>query len=131
MARPKTVSNDAILDATNLVMARLGPGGVTFASVSSQAGLSPATLVQRYGSKDGLLRAALLHAWDQLDAFTARGDASAALDPKGAVSLLVALSDYGDHDQYAEGLLLLREDMRDPLLRARGESWGNALAQAL
>ena len=31
----------------------------------------------------------------------------------------------------AEGLLLLREDYRDPLLRARGAAWNVALAAAL
>jgi AcrR family transcriptional regulator len=131
MARPRTVSDEAILDAANDVMQRLGPEAVTFAAVGARAGLSPATLVQRYGSKDALVRAALLRAWDQLDALTEAGDIAASLDSDGAVELLVGLSDYGDHDQFAEGLLLLREDMRDPLLRARGERWGMALALAL
>jgi len=131
MARPRSVSDEAILDAANRVMQTLGPAGVTFASVGLEAGLSPATLVQRYGSKDGLMRAALLRAWDGLDAMTASADQSASLDAEGAIELLVSLSDYGDGDQYSEGLLLLREDMRDPVLRARGESWGQALARAL
>ncbi|GHC64893.1 hypothetical protein [Limoniibacter endophyticus] len=44
--------------------------------------------------------------------------------PKGAVELLVALSaDYGAIDSYADGLLILREDLRDPDLRARGKAW--------
>jgi hypothetical protein len=44
----------------------------------------------------------------------------------------VALSkDYGGIEAYAEGLLVLREDLRDPALRARGASWKAALSQAL
>src|SRR6185295_19297896 len=46
--------------------------------------------------------------------------------------LLVALSsDYGGIESYAEGLLVLREDLRDPVLRARGASWRDALSKAL
>lgn len=113
-------------------MRRSGPAGITFASVGAEAGLSPATLVQRYGSKDGLMRATLLRAWDQLDTSTRLADELSPVDAKGAVAMLVALSgDYGDHEQYAEGLLVLREDMRDPVLRERGARWGEVLALAL
>ena len=77
------------------------------------------------------LQNALLRAWDILHAQTEAADLSAPETPEGAVRLLVSLSDYGDHDQYAEGLLLLREDIRNPALRARGEAWGRVLAQAL
>jgi hypothetical protein len=46
--------------------------------------------------------------------------------------MLVALSsDYGEGDEYAEGLLVLREDLRDPVLRARGVAWGDTLTAAL
>ncbi|HEY0919771.1 TetR/AcrR family transcriptional regulator [Devosia sp.] len=132
MARPKTVSDEAILDAAGRVLRRSGPAGVTFAAVGAEAGLSPATLVQRYGSKDGLMRATLLRAWDQLDVSTRVADELSPVDAEGAVAMLVALSgEYGDHEQYAEGLLVLREDMRDPVLRERGARWGEALAQAL
>ncbi|MCA1563440.1 MAG: TetR/AcrR family transcriptional regulator, partial [Acidobacteria bacterium] len=37
------------------VMARLGPVRLTLADVAREIGLSPATLVQRFGSKRGLL----------------------------------------------------------------------------
>ena len=46
--------------------------------------------------------------------------------------MLVALSgDYGGIEAYAEGLLVLREDLRDPVLRARGAAWKKALSKAL
>ena len=131
MARPRTVSDADVLDAALGLMQRQGPQAVTFASVGAASGLSPATLVQRYGSKDQLVEAALLRAWDMLDAQTHAADLSAPETPEGAVALLLSLSDYGNHDQYAEGLLLLREDIRNPALRARGEAWGRVLAKAL
>ena len=44
----------------------------------------------------------------------------------------MALSrDYGGIEAYAEGLLVLREDLRDPVLRARGAAWKEALSAAL
>lgn len=132
MARPRTRSNEAILDAALAVMHRGGPTALTFAAVAAECGLATATVVQRFGDKAGLLRATLLRAWDLLDAQTAAADAAAPMSVAGAVDMLVALSHgYGDHDAYAEGLLVLREDLRDPELRARGERWGATLATAL
>lgn len=132
MARTKTVSDEAILDAAMALMVRAGPEAVTFAAVGREVGLSAATLVQRYASKAEFLRAVLLRAWDRLDEQTACLDESAALSPEGAVRMLLALFPVGEGESdYAEGLLILREDMRDPLLRERGACWGAALAAAL
>jgi AcrR family transcriptional regulator len=132
MARPRTVSDEAILDAAVAVMHREGPEALTFAAVGKAVGLSPATLVQRYPSKDVFLRAALLQAWDQLDALTEEADRSEPVSVEGAISMLVRMfpSGTGETD-YAEGLLILREDVRDPVLRARGTAWGEVLALAL
>ena len=55
--RPRSISDDDILAATQRTMARLGPVRLTLAEVAREAGLSPATLVQRFGSKRGLLLA--------------------------------------------------------------------------
>jgi AcrR family transcriptional regulator len=131
MARPRKISDEAILDSAGEVIKRLGPQGVTFASIGAESGLAPATLVQRYGTRAKMLQAVLLRMWDHLDAQTAAADAQMPVTPAGAVALLASLSNYGDHDEYAEGLLLLREDMRDPALRLRGEKWGEVLAFAL
>lgn len=132
MARTKTVSDEAILDAAMALMVREGPEAVTFAAVGREVGLSAATLVQRHATKAEFLRAVLLRAWDQLDAQTARLDETAEPSPEGAVQMLVAMFPVGEGEtDYAEGLLILREDMRDPLLRERGAQWGAALASAL
>lgn len=53
--RPKTVDDDAILAATGRVIGRVGPAKLTLALVAAEVGLAPATLVQRFGSKRGLL----------------------------------------------------------------------------
>jgi AcrR family transcriptional regulator len=57
MPRPKTVDDGAVLDAAISVIDRDGPAGLTFAAVATEVGLAPATLVQRFGSKRGLLLA--------------------------------------------------------------------------
>jgi len=64
--RPRGTSDAALLAATHRVVSRLGPN-LTLGDVAKEAGVSPATLVQRFGSKRGLLLA-----------FAAAGSADAA-----------------------------------------------------
>ena len=88
--------------------------------------------MQRFGSKAGLVQSTLLHAWDRLDDNTAKLAAMVPKTPDGAVELLVELSrDYGGIESYANGLLVLREDLRDPALRARGAAWKVSLSGVL
>ncbi|AWC24791.1 Bacterial regulatory protein, tetR family [Aminobacter sp. MSH1] len=131
MPRPKTLSNENVLEAASRLIHDHGPDALTFDSLARACGLSPATLVQRFKTKAGLKQAALLHAWDGLDAKTTALAASTPNTPEGAIELLVGLSHYGGIETYAEGLLLLREDLRDPALRARGAAWKVALCAAL
>jgi AcrR family transcriptional regulator len=132
MSRPRKISDEDVVEAVAGLIAREGPAALTFAAASAATGLSPATLVQRYGNREALLRAALLWMWDQLDAETTGADAAHPVDPEGAVALLVRLSaGYGAGEEAAQGLLLLREDFRDPVLRARGVAWNKALTTAL
>lgn len=132
MGRSKTISDSAVLDRLLAVLEKTTPDGLTFSKASQTVGLSGATLVQRFGSRDGMIEAVLLHAWDRLDAVTTEADAEAPISPDGAISILVRLMP-GDVEEYAltDGLLLLREDLRNPTLRARGCAWGAYLAQAL
>lgn len=132
MPRPKTLPEPDLLAAVGSLLARTGPSGLTFAAAASATGLAPATLVQRYGSRQRLLHAALAAMWDGLDAATAAEDARQPEDPAGAVMLLLALSpDHGPVDDMSSGLTLLLEDFRDPQLRARGRAWHEALVMAL
>ena len=68
-----------------------GPDGLTFARAAKACGLSPATLVQRYGTRETLVQAVLLRAWDRLDAETGAADAEEAQTPVGAINLLMRL----------------------------------------
>ncbi|MFI6485587.1 TetR/AcrR family transcriptional regulator [Nonomuraea sp. NPDC050663] len=132
MARTKTLSDDEVLDAALALMHAGGVGELTFAALAGRCGLSAATLVQRFANKKELVQRTLLHAWDRLDALTGELAATAPPTPAGAIELLVGLSgQYEGAEAYGEGLLLLREDVRDPVLRARGVAWEEALTAAL
>jgi AcrR family transcriptional regulator len=133
MPRRRTLSDQHLLDLVLTLVHAEGPEAATFSAVSKASGLSGSTLVQRFSTKAAMLRQALLHAWDQLDAETARLCASIPRTQQGAVALLAGLSqNYGGSAAvYADGLRLLREDFRDPVLRARGAAWGKVLADAI
>jgi AcrR family transcriptional regulator len=133
MPRPKSQSDEQVLDAAlALVHSGGGVDRLTFAALADRCGLSAATLVQRFGTKTALTRRTLLHAWDKLQARTLEVASSVPKTPDGAVELLVRLSHHdGDVEAYAEGLLILREDLRDPVLRIRGAAWKAALTSAI
>jgi AcrR family transcriptional regulator len=58
MPRPRTVSDDDVLDGVLALAHRVGPAKLTLAAAAREVGLSPATLIQRYGTKHELLLAA-------------------------------------------------------------------------
>lgn len=132
MTRPKTQSDEQVLEAAYRLMHADGPEALTFERLARASGLSGSTLVQRFKNKTLLKQRTLIHAWDGLDRKTEQAAGSVPKTPAGAVELLVALSNgYGDIESYAEGLLVLREDLRDPVLRARGAAWKAALTRML
>jgi AcrR family transcriptional regulator len=133
MPRSKSQSDEQVLDAAlALVHSGAGVASLTFAALADRSGLSAATLVQRFGTKTALTQRTLLHAWDKLQARTLELASSVPKTPDGAVELLVGLSHYdGDVEAYADGLMILREDLRDPVLRSRGAAWETALTGAI
>ena len=64
MPRPKTQSDESVLETGLALMHEQGPEALTFASFSKACGLSGATLVQRFGNKSRLKQRTLLFAWD-------------------------------------------------------------------
>ena len=62
MPRPKAISDEAVLASVMRLVQRIGPENFTLAAAGQASGLSPSTLVQRYGSKRELLLAADRHA---------------------------------------------------------------------
>lgn len=122
MPRPRSLSDETVFDALRHLLAG-GEKAVSFASVARATGLAQASLVQRYGSREGMVRAAMLAAWDTLEGETAK--AIAATD--SAHGLLKALGGEAE----AGDLTLLAIDMRDPALRQRAEAWRRVVEGAL
>ena len=55
--RPRKASDDEIFAAAQRVMGRRGPAEITLGEIAAEAGLTAGALVQRFGSKRGLLLA--------------------------------------------------------------------------
>jgi AcrR family transcriptional regulator len=112
--RPKTTTDAAILQATLRVVLRLGPSRLTLADVSREAGVAPATLLQRFGSKRGLLLA--LVAFDSV----AAGDQWVPI--RAMPSALAGLYAYAEcmadlavtPEVLANNLAFLQLDLTDP-----------------
>lgn len=123
MARPRTIP-DAEIFATIRRLLLQGDRAVSFGAVAQASGLAAPSLVQRYATREGMIRAALLDAWNALDLITATAEAEAPMTGKGAQALLKALD--GGMDP-----ALLAAGFRDPLLRDRAVLWRTRVEAAL
>jgi AcrR family transcriptional regulator len=113
MPRPRTVSDEAILDAVLALAQRAGPARVTFAAAAAETGLSAATLVQRFGTKRALLLAADRRA---IDLWVQALDRSTASSPLVRIveGLVLAAGPETTPEQMANGVALLQLDLADP-----------------
>lgn len=119
MARRKTQTDEAVLAAALRAIKRVGPIRMTLADVAAESGLAPATLVQRFGSKAGLLAAAFQLGNDQLrDAIQALPERPP--DEAAVVAFFAGMARGFDRTTMADNVLMLSEDFRDPVLSAIG-----------
>ncbi len=124
MPRRKIITDPQVYATVRHLLATGGDKAAAFASVGRAAGLAPATLAQRYGSVDGMLRLALMDAWDILDATLTAAEVVAEAGPKGAQTLLKALD--------AEApLSIAAHNLRDAALRKRAADWRARVEAAL
>jgi AcrR family transcriptional regulator len=127
--RPRTHSDDALLDATFRAVGAVGPARLTLADVAREAGVAPATLVQRFGSKRALLVAAAARAAARADAALPEpGDAPLAALVDGLVGLTAPVRDPA---AFANHLALLQLDLADPQLRAHAVAHARGLRRAI
>jgi AcrR family transcriptional regulator len=127
--RPRIRSDDELLDATVRAIGGVGPHRLTLADVAREAGVAPATLVQRFGSKRALLLALSGRAAGRATAaFPPAGD-----DPLGALADgLVALgAPVQDPQAFANHLAFLQLDVADPELRAHAADHARAVRRAI
>ncbi len=115
MPRPRTATDADILEGAIRAISRVGPGRLTLTEVGREVGLSPATLLQRFGSKRGLLLALAGHAATSIDDCfaAARRATGSPLD-----ALLVTAMDMARHvespEALANHLAFLQIDLSDP-----------------
>lgn len=121
MSRSRTIPDESIFTAIQRLLDQGGDKAVSFRTVSTATGLAPPTLVQRYGSRDAMVRAARLAAWQALDQRTA--DAIAGTANKGPQGLLKAIG--------AVDTTALAADLRDPDLAIRAAAWRATVESAL
>lgn len=120
VGRPRGVEDTAILRATEQVMGRVGPPGLTLAAVAREVGLVPATLVQRFGSKHGLLLALA----DQAEKDMAEMAERVRRSHESALGALTALTvesvaAMATPESFANHLAFLCMDLGDPQLYER------------
>jgi AcrR family transcriptional regulator len=120
MARPRTVDDAAVLAAAAQVVNRVGPSRLTLQRVADEVGLSAPTLVQRFGSKRGLLLAMGDRAaagWPEVFA-AARARSDSPVD-----ALVEALVDLTAHvatpEALANSIAFLQIDLSDPEFHER------------
>jgi len=135
MPRKKRLTDAAVLTAAGRVFGRIGPARFTLADVAKEAGLAPATLVQRFGSKRALMLAFAEHA-----ASLARQPFEQArkrvAEPLGALraALLIASRATKGRQELTHSLAFLLEDLADEELRAhaaRHARWTEASIREL
>lgn len=121
MPRSRIIADAQVFAAIHRLLEEGGDKAVSFGSVSTATGLAPPTLVQRYGNREGMVRAARHAAWDALEGRT--GEAIANTADKGPQGLLKAI---GPVDPAA-----LAADLRDPDLATRAAAWRKGVETAL
>jgi len=130
MARPRRISDEAVLAGALTVMFRKGPAEFTLAAVAAEVGIAPPTLVQRFGDKRGLLLRAL--AQDNAEFAAIVAGAPQGSGRASVIGLFRMLTpDIQDPDVLATGLLWLREDFRDPGLNALARERWKMLREAV
>jgi AcrR family transcriptional regulator len=134
VSRRKLISDDAVLVATLRVMSRHGPGGFTLADVAMEAGVAPATLLQRFGAKDRLERLAVARD-NQAFAETLAGLPTGRSAASAIAVFLVLTGEAADPQALADQLLWLRLDLGAPeinaLVQARFQLLRDAVAARL
>jgi AcrR family transcriptional regulator len=113
--RPRETSDEEILAAAARVMQRRSPAQLTLADVAKEAGVVPATLIQRFGTK----RALILTLCRSAPSGVAQQFAAARAQHQSPLTALVEL--YADCTSFAptpeamaNGLAWLQNDLSDP-----------------
>ena len=113
--RPRTVDDGAILEAAARTISRVGPSNFTLADVAKAVRLSPATLVQRFGSKRGLMLALAEQGVAGVDVCFAAVRAAHPAPLDALVAAATEMTRWVDTpEEMANHLAFLQIDLSDP-----------------
>jgi AcrR family transcriptional regulator len=132
MARPRTIPDAEVLAAAARVVGERGPGRLTLAAVGLACGLSPATILQRFGSKRGLLLALAAYGRDDVAAvFHAARDREPS--PRAAIveALCSLARNVSTPGELANHLAFLQLDLVDPQLGGLARDHARAIGREL
>lgn len=131
MARPRTASDDEILDAVGRAMGRVGPHALRLRDVADEAGLAPPTLVQRFGSKRELLLACSRRA--ARDAGTPFRTHRRKGDPLGTLErgLLAGLGAHGSPEALAHHMAWFELNLADAEFHALAAEYARRREKAI
>src|ERR1700693_2162991 len=117
--RPRQTSDAEILAAAARVMQRRSPVDLTLADVAKEAGVVPATLIQRFGTKRDLLLATCKAETADVAGNFAKARAKYGSPLKTLIRLLVECSSFAaTPESTANGLAYLQIDLTDPEFHA-------------
>ena len=117
--RPRETSDAEILAATARVMQRRGPSQLTLAHVAQEAGVVPATLIQRFGTKRELLLAAFKGGTQDLSKQFAAALAKYGSPLAALIELFAECSSFAaTPEAMANSLAYLQVDLTDPEFHA-------------
>jgi AcrR family transcriptional regulator len=130
MGRLKRISDAAVLDGALKVMRRTGPSAFTLAAAGAEVGLSPATLMLRFGDKQGLIVQAIARDGETFDRLL--DEAPRARGREAVLDLFWLLTpEAEDPAALAEDLAWLRDGFRDPALHALAQQRSRRLRAAI
>lgn len=130
--RPRGVEDAVILRAAADVIGRVGPVGLTLAVVAREVGLVPGTLVQRFGSKRGLLLALAERSAKNADALPGRvrEEHESALEALAAL-IVEPMASMATPETFANHLAFLCIDLTDPQFRQHALAIHQAQGRAI
>ncbi|XXF78415.1 TetR family transcriptional regulator [Myxococcaceae bacterium GXIMD 01537] len=130
--RPRTISDEEVFQGTVRAIGRVGPAKLTLADVGREVGLAPATLIQRFGTKRGLLLALVRASNASLGEEFAAARAGHA-SPLGALAAVLEGMTRGldTPEVVAHHVALLQMDLSDPEFRAEAREHSRTLEAEL
>ena len=117
-----------MLSATARAISRVGPSRLTLAEVARDAGIAPSTLIQRFGSKRGLLLAFAEQGVDEVGATFAAAREAVDSPLDALVEALVRMTaEVRSREAMANHLAFLQMDIGDADFRRHAQAHGQRL----